>query len=419
MNTLLLSALLASFSATGIASSQNDTIDRFIVDGRIVDDLDGTEVVGIKSYDCSYLIRTTPDNGKGQTVIREHDIKSLGGSKVKDPHQKEDPSIDRLSYAIQMSNQRITDHKGSIYGGFDDYPPVPMGGARTSRSVSSYNDPNISINDLLVIVDGKESTNGLSSVMPEMVKSIELIKGDEAIQKYGERGKKGVAIVKTKSKDGFDNAMYIVNGKEMSKEELSAMKKDQIRTIDIKHTELDLYETKVKNHAQIIESDTRVTYGENNYRGFTFDDFPEERGVQYGRSEKGASRQFFMTSIDLNKCLVIVDGKEQKGGLKTVKQDIVGAAYVIPASQAIKEYGNKGKNGVILIGSKGKPAPENAKYIINEKEISKADYDKMDKADIRIETIFKQSYDLTYYFQTGANVLLVEEELSSIYHPTN
>lgn len=419
MNTLLLSALLASFSATGIASSQNDTIDRFIVDGRIVDDLDGTEVVGIKSYDCSYLIRTTPDNSKGQTVIREHDIKSLGGSHVKDPHQKEDPSMDRLSYAIQMSNQRNTDHNGTVFGGSNDYPSVPMGGARTSRSVRSYNDPNININDVLVIVDGRESTNGFSSVMPEMVKSIELLKGDVAMQKYGERGKNGVAIIKTKSKDGFDNATYIVNGKEMSKEELSKMNKDQIHTIGIKHTELDLYNAQEWNEAKIIESDTRVTYGDDSFRGFTFDDFPYKPGLQHGRSEKGSSRQIFITSIDLDKCLVIVDGKEQKGGLKTVKQDIVGAAYVIPASQAIKEYGNKGKNGVILIGSKGKPAPENAKYIINEKEISKADYDKMDKADIRIETIFKQSYDLTYYFQTGANVLLVEEELSSIYHPAN
>jgi len=51
--------------------------------------------------------------------------------------------------------------------------------------------------DVLVIVDGKE-VEDLQGLDPEDIKSIEVLKDDKAIEKYGEKGRKGVIIVKRK-----------------------------------------------------------------------------------------------------------------------------------------------------------------------------------------------------------------------------
>lgn len=51
--------------------------------------------------------------------------------------------------------------------------------------------------DVLVIVDGKE-VEDLQELDPEDIESIEVLKDDKAIEKYGEKGRKGVIIVKRK-----------------------------------------------------------------------------------------------------------------------------------------------------------------------------------------------------------------------------
>ncbi len=53
----------------------------------------------------------------------------------------------------------------------------------------------------LIIVDGKEMENSkLDDIEPDNIKSIEVIKGDAAVKKYGEKAKGGVIIIKTKKK---------------------------------------------------------------------------------------------------------------------------------------------------------------------------------------------------------------------------
>jgi len=51
--------------------------------------------------------------------------------------------------------------------------------------------------DVLVIVDGKE-VEDLQELNPDNIESIEVLKGEKAIEKYGEKGRKGVIIIKRK-----------------------------------------------------------------------------------------------------------------------------------------------------------------------------------------------------------------------------
>jgi len=56
--------------------------------------------------------------------------------------------------------------------------------------------------DLLYIIDGKEAgKEDLKSIGPDKIETIDVIKGDKAIEKYGEKAKDGVIEVKTKKED--------------------------------------------------------------------------------------------------------------------------------------------------------------------------------------------------------------------------
>ena len=51
----------------------------------------------------------------------------------------------------------------------------------------------------LIIVDGKEMKDGsIEDIAPDTIESINVFKGDKAVEKYGEKGKDGVIIIKTK-----------------------------------------------------------------------------------------------------------------------------------------------------------------------------------------------------------------------------
>ena len=51
----------------------------------------------------------------------------------------------------------------------------------------------------LMIVDGTEITNAkLEDIDPSTIETIEVLKGDKAIEKYGDKAKDGVIILNTK-----------------------------------------------------------------------------------------------------------------------------------------------------------------------------------------------------------------------------
>ncbi|MFC2651514.1 hypothetical protein, partial [Alloprevotella tannerae] len=54
--------------------------------------------------------------------------------------------------------------------------------------------------DFIIVVDGKEITDNaaLAAIKSSDIASVQLLQGEDAIAKYGERGKKGVLLLKTR-----------------------------------------------------------------------------------------------------------------------------------------------------------------------------------------------------------------------------
>lgn len=169
---------------------------------------------------------------------------------------------DRLTYAIRMSDQSPIDEFGAIWGGIKDTLPKPSGGpVVVSRSVHVYNETDLDSKSILVLIDGIESPDGLSSVKSDNIQSIEVFKGSSAVEKYGDRAKNGAIIVYTKGHALIPGATYIVNGKEMTQEELKKMSPQQIKTITIKKKELEPGNLRAGNSSPtVVETSTTVTY---------------------------------------------------------------------------------------------------------------------------------------------------------------
>lgn len=105
----------------------------------------------------------------------------------------------------------------------------------------------------LYFVNGKEwSREDVSLIDPNRIKTIQVLKNEQALAKYGERGKKGVILIDTKSENaaaepvsklepitvtGFAKSetspLYIVNGIEMSPDEFKKMKPESIESVTV------------------------------------------------------------------------------------------------------------------------------------------------------------------------------------------
>jgi N-acetylmuramoyl-L-alanine amidase len=85
----------------------------------------------------------------------------------------------------------------------------------------------------LVIIDGKKSTKDQMKNIPSgNIESINVLKGEKAIKKYGEKGKDGAIEITTKFNIP-ENALVIIDGKKSSKLDLNNIPGDRIETINV------------------------------------------------------------------------------------------------------------------------------------------------------------------------------------------
>jgi TonB-dependent SusC/RagA subfamily outer membrane receptor len=148
----------------------------------------------------------------------------------------------------------------------------------------------------LIIINGKEiDSKELTEINPDDIHSINVLKDGSATKLYGEKGKGGVVIVETKGykNDGASNFQELFIR--------TSSKKDVMPRISLRYA---------------IEHFT-----------------PQERA-------------YFM------KKLIIIDGKETDVDIKDLNQETIHSVTVLKNDSLIKPYGEKDKNGVIIIETK-------------------------------------------------------------------
>ena len=92
--------------------------------------------------------------------------------------------------AFQRQNMRVIARRYEAGGQHED---GPAGRKRSMIFMSDAEKP-------LMIIDGKEAEDetSMNDIDPDHIKSVEVLKGDAAVKKYGEKAKNGVILITTK-----------------------------------------------------------------------------------------------------------------------------------------------------------------------------------------------------------------------------
>jgi hypothetical protein len=158
--------------------------------------------------------------------------------------------------------------------------------------------------NFLVIVDGvekgrKKDLNMEKLIAPEKIASVNVFKGEEAIKKYGEKGKQGVVEIITKK---------LGQGQNQQNQNMNAVN--------------------IRNTSSNKNNSTEVQIRSNNS---------------------------FENSNNQDNALLIIDGVEKgkvKDISKFVQNDQIKEVHVFKGEEAIKQFGDKGINGVIVVDTK-------------------------------------------------------------------
>ena len=168
----------------------------------------------------------------------------------------------------------------------------------------------------LIIVDGKEAPTeyDMNSLSPNNIESISVLKNENATKLYGDKGKNGVIIIKTK-KGNTSSANSEVKGS------------GSFYRVDDKDSDSKSMRLEIGDDASLNKS-------------FTISSPNNSRIIIRGKA----------ASSD-KKPLIIVDGVEQDSNfdLHSLDQDNIASISVLKDQSATAIYGDKAKDGVLLI----------------------------------------------------------------------
>ncbi len=208
-----------------------------------------------------------------------------------------------------------------------DTPKIKL--AKIQDSAVKNNQLLDGMNTALFVVDGEiTSYNEVKNMNTSLLKSVNILKGKAAVEKYGEKGKNGVVELSTKDKNVplVNTVLYVVDGK--------------ITTYDVAK---DLNTSSLKS-VNVLKGNAAVE--------------------KYG--EQGKNGVIELTTKDNNSPVVVagykteplyvLDGvvQDNRFSLNSISPDDIQSIDVLKDASAVTKYGEKGKYGVIQIITKAK-----------------------------------------------------------------
>jgi len=234
----------------------------------------------------------------------------------------------------------------------------------------------------LVIVDGKESLHGMNSVNVSDIHTIQVLKDASATAIYGDKGKEGVILITTK-----EYAASHKNEMSVRKDEIKSTDSDE-KKLTNKNLEVRIagYGTlngakpliivdgkesphgmssvdiqDVSNISVLKDASSTAVYGSKGKNGVILITTKKNAtgstsgGLKF-RNELALKSNFTTSRIVWPpKYLELVDGKEAPANFKqNISADDIESITVLNDTAATRLYGEKGKNGVVLIKMKKK-----------------------------------------------------------------
>jgi len=183
-------------------------------------DIRGAEKVGtasVKNMNGMTLVESTTPDGKKVITVKVDSVMFDGKAKVAVPAQANagvtNVSIDTTERKTVLDNKSKSSVNTVIIKTSDDnvagkaekdprtltVTTTDKDGKKTYTIVQKQTEKTELPKDVLYIIDGKEMESGsMKDIDPTTIKSINVLKGENAIKKYGERAKNGVIEIATK-----------------------------------------------------------------------------------------------------------------------------------------------------------------------------------------------------------------------------
>ena len=188
MKRFIITIFCAALFMASSSAQTSKTTEKYIIDGREITNFDGSQL-------------------KDKVIL---DYKIEPGTEC---------FIHRITTADSLKNLKV-----KLDGSKIDIPKIFDEGANKGKYKLV-----IKKDKLLYIVDGVEKKNGLEGIDLTNIASVTVFKpGSKEALSYGEAGKNGVVIIKTRKED---HIVYTINGKNATKIEVDKLAPNLIKNI--------------------------------------------------------------------------------------------------------------------------------------------------------------------------------------------
>lgn len=188
MKRFIITIFCAAFFMASSSAQTSKTTEKYIIDGKEITNFDGSQL-------------------KYKVIL---DYKIEPGTEC---------FVHRITTADSLKNLKV-----KLDGWKIDIPKIFDEGANKGKYKLV-----IKKDKLLYIVDGVEKKNGLEGIDLTNIASMTVFKpGSKEALSYGEAGKNGVVIIKTRKED---HIVYIINGKKATKIEVDKLTPNLIKNV--------------------------------------------------------------------------------------------------------------------------------------------------------------------------------------------
>ncbi|MEM8523322.1 MAG: M56 family metallopeptidase [Bacteroidota bacterium] len=284
-------------------------------------------------------------------VVSKQEVEEVNSNNIKQVLvHKNEKAVERFGEKGRDGVVEIITKKGETVGKVNDEEENKSKVTVVGKVEKMEDDP-------LFIVDGEEYNRDLKTLEAKDIESVTVLKGDDATNKYGEKGSNGVVEITLKKKsfkkkskqDGYEtkiiiskkqaklseDALIILNGEEYNRP-LESIDPENIMSVNVFKGEeaARVYGEKGENGVIEIVAKTRKSKETKRRRALI------------------AEMTRPLATVTADEPLIILDGKVHQGNFQTIDRRKIATVNVIKDEKAIEKYGEEGKNGVIEITTK-------------------------------------------------------------------
>ncbi len=260
------------------------------------------ERFGSKAKDGAIIISESNIIEDFKAALKDLDLKQMGFNQTFIQVRKDEvPILMNVKTEVSQNSTNSTSNKFELQDVRFEADPIDI--IAIQRDEASISDFTFQEDKPLIVIDGKvkEEDYDWNSIDPNTIKSVSVLKGETALEKYGERAENGVLEIELKSK------------KELKATDKGSEEKSKPLKIRVSNVE--------------------------------YEDSKENRSTTLSVRDVGSA------DPDAPKPLYVVDGKKMDEDFdpESIDHNNIQSINIIKGPKAIEKYGKKASSGVVEI----------------------------------------------------------------------